>query len=1680
MTQPQRPHSTSRCKAVSSTLRVVVPLIGVLLMAQTAHSQSAPKYTITQITNDPTNHESPSINDRGQIVWSRQVPVGSALLWQVYERDIRINGSPVLVTAPGPNNPNFDQNHDFQYPVIDNAGDIVYLKDQVGGGVALEVVENKAGSETIIEFSSIDPNSGAARVAGKHFGISSNGTIISYFDFCLQTCTQTFDVSGQPSIAGNLIQYFVPDINDYSTFAFVYNHQVCTASTSNPTGLTCIGPGDLPHITNPQLHSNGGKTVADPEVVYINAGQVISTFGGVIDSGSWAGVNNLGMIVYEKPDSSGFNQIFLATPYWQQCHGKNPTTGKGHWGGEVYAFHDPNANPPITMCTYGCLTTALSRVLALGGVTTMPTSQGIVGNDPGNLNMFMKEQPLGQDYDANNDANAPNTTTDVARSAGVLNVTWCTQLPVQFPLQVPLQCSNSGRNIVGEVGVKIGPINQGPSAVADLEAIVSQGQRPAIVKVASRTHPNTPNAFHFVAVIGVVTVTGPTCSSYFDGHSCVDFLISDPYGSPSIDPTGTPPNILLNTPDMLPYTMLGQYGTFSIYGFVTDPPDSSRLDIAVGDSVSLLVVDAAGRRTGLDPSTGAILNEIPGSAYFDTSVDDEDTVDPGHVFGPPTPVTHQVDIFNPLQGAYTVTLSGVQTGSYVLALTAFSQDGSAQPLRVLRGNANPGSTSSTTVQFSPAPNSTLVLSGLAAPIVRVTAGTFAYDGAAHGATANAIGVSGAPVSGSFTFTYTPGGATPPVNVGMYSVTAQFTSNDPNYTNASNTGTITITPAIPTQTVSSTGSMQFARVSHQATVLADGLVLVSGGQSGGTAIAQAELFNPATGKWTPTQSNIIPRFDHTATLLQDGRVLAAGGVSSNGDCSSNVTAETYDPASGTWSLTGRMPSPVGTGHIAMRLLDGRVLVSGGGDRCGAVFNTAAVFDPSTNKWSAARSMTAAREFHSAALLPDGRVLVAGGVTASSSPAVASAEIYDPVANTWTAVATMGTARQTSCNGYAQPYLATLSGGTVLAAGGFSGANCSSITPARTVSSLTVNPSPAQLSNTGATQALSVTAHMSDGSTQLFTGPLQFSSANTTIAKVDSNGLITGVGAGTTTITVTVSGIAPVPVTTTVATRSLTSISVSPPSITMIGSGQTQPLTINGVFSDGSQQALTTGVTFVSSNTAVASVDQTGLVTSIANGTATISVTAQGAPAVQIPVSVKSLVSIAVSPTSITLTALGQVQPLAVTGLFSDGSQQILTNSVSFISSNPAVARVDLSGNITAISMGTATITVSLPNVAAVQVPVTVAPTPVVLFANPNSGLQGQQNLSVSVTGQFTNWVQGTTTASFGPGITVAALTVNSSTTATASLNIDPAATQGPRTITFTTGTEIATRANSFTVLAQTGVLVSVNPPTGQLGQQNLSVSLTGQFTNWVQGTTIASFGAGITVSSLTVNSPTSATAVLTIDPAATTGPRTVTLTTGSEIESLGNGFVVSGGPREADAKPFSVLNLAGVTGGQPISFEADAKTFSVLNTSGAGGTGGGQSSEADAVDFSVLNLAGMTGGKPVPMEADAVPFSVLNTAGPGGTGGGSGSLFEVDAWIFSTLNLAGVNGGQPVQMEADGVPFSVMNGTGPVPHAVPINPNQTAQTKVTPKGAGTSGKTGQDSGGTNSSSSTEKDKQQRQK
>ena len=207
---------------------------------------------------------------------------------------------------------------------------------------------------------------------------------------------------------------------------------------------------------------------------------------------------------------------------------------------------------------------------------------------------------------------------------------------------------------------------------------------------------------------------------------------------------------------------------------------------------------------------------------------------------------------------------------------------------------------------------------------------------------------------------------------------------------------------------------------------------------------------------------------------------------------------------------------------------------------------------------------------------------------------------------------------------------------------------------------------------------------------------------------------------------------------------------------------------------------------------------------------------------------------------------------------------------------------------------------------------------IIQVNPNAGQQGQNNEPVTITGQYTHWVQGTTTASFGAGVSVVSLTVNSATSAIAVLSIDPAAAVGPRDITLTTGTEVATALSAFTVNTGSLMILSVSPNTGIIGQQNLTVTITALFTHFAQGHTAVDFGADITVVSVTVNSPTSLTAVIDIGPGASYGPCTVTVSTHSnpEVVTLDGGFFVrAAGNAPVAGAPFQVGYAANLDKGE---------------------------------------------------------------------------------------------------------------------------------------------------------------------
>jgi len=274
----------------------------------------------------------------------------------------------------------------------------------------------------------------------------------------------------------------------------------------------------------------------------------------------------------------------------------------------------------------------------------------------------------------------------------------------------------------------------------------------------------------------------------------------------------------------------------------------------------------------------------------------------------------------------------------------------------------------------------------------------------------------------------------------------------------------------TGTFFATGSMSTARVSHTATLLRNGSVLIAGGEGkGGIALASAEIYDPSTGSFASTGN--MSTSHYRATLLSNGKVLmgppatdgsaelydpstgtftTTGGYAHIGTGSvfgidglfgstatllpdgrvlitSEPTGALYVPGTGTFSLTGAMKerAPYIVGRTATLLTNGKVLVAGGDvafdEDTDTVFASAELYDPSSGTFTATGNMTTAREQHTATLLPDGSVLIAGG---GSDPA---AELYDPASGTFSRTGPMSASR---FGNTATP----LADGTVLVAGG----------------------------------------------------------------------------------------------------------------------------------------------------------------------------------------------------------------------------------------------------------------------------------------------------------------------------------------------------------------------------------------------------------------------------------------------------------------------------------------------------------------------------------------------------------------------------------------------------------------------------------------------------------------------
>lgn len=194
-----------------------------------------------------------------------------------------------------------------------------------------------------------------------------------------------------------------------------------------------------------------------------------------------------------------------------------------------------------------------------------------------------------------------------------------------------------------------------------------------------------------------------------------------------------------------------------------------------------------------------------------------------------------------------------------------------------------------------------------------------------------------------------------------------------------------------------GNMTRARSRHAASLLADGRVLVVGGELvGGLATASAEIYDPASSTWTPVSGMSAPRAGHTLTTLRDGNLLVAGGDSAGVP---SALLEVFDAGTGVFYQAAVLATPR-SGHAAALLDDGRVLIAGGSDGSSALASSE-IYDPQSNTLSTGPDMTQARSALSATTLIDGRVLVVGG--SDGVNALASAELLDAGATSFAAVA-----------------------------------------------------------------------------------------------------------------------------------------------------------------------------------------------------------------------------------------------------------------------------------------------------------------------------------------------------------------------------------------------------------------------------------------------------------------------------------------------------------------------------------------------------------------------------------------------------------------------------------------------------------------------------------------------------
>lgn len=534
---------------------------------------------------------------------------------------------------------------------------------------------------------------------------------------------------------------------------------------------------------------------------------------------------------------------------------------------------------------------------------------------------------------------------------------------------------------------------------------------------------------------------------------------------------------------------------------------------------------------------------------------------------------------------------------------------------------------------------------------------------------------------------------------------------------------------------------------------------------------------------------------------------------------------------------------------------------------------------------------------------------------------------------------------------------------------------------TLASIDITPATANVSK-GLSANFTAIGTYSDGSTADVTSVVTWSSGNSNVATIGSaTGVATGVAVGSTTVIASANGITSPTASLTVTAATITSISITP---TAPSTPKGRPVTFSatGTYSDGTTGNVSGSVTWISSNTAIASLNGSGIASSLGQGTTTVTAVANGVTsnAVTLTVTAPLLTAIAINPINTTVAA-GLTTNFTATGTYTDGSTANITDQVSWASANTGIATiVSTSGAATGVAVGNTTVTASLSGITSTTAALTVNTAVLTGISITPTAPSTPKGLPVTftATGTYSNGTTGNVSGS---------VVWASSDTAVATLNASGVASslgQGSTTVTAALSGIVSSNA-TLTVTAPALTAIAITPTTSSVSTgSTTSFTATGTYTDastanitssvaWTSANsafaTISAAGVatGVAVGSTTVSASsggiTSNSASLTIAPALTS--IAITPATTSVAKGLPATFTATG--------TYSNGTTGNVT--TSVTWSSSNTTAATINASGTATTlAEGSSSITATLNGLTSNTATLT------VTAPALTSIVINSNG----------------------------------------------------------------------------------------------------